>query len=177
MPRIQPMYYDVEVPIYVPRYVEVPVPSHFVTLQEEIPSAVPVGPPYQNLNSAQVLRDAQVCSITSAGSGGDGADNSEEQLPLRMAGSGDLGQNGVSNEEAKLMTASLASSSLVREHSQQMMARGYLRSSSRLADSVEASPRLLSSLNAESSLSAEGLNLGPTHSALGTVDHVIEAAS
>lgn len=175
------MYYDVEVPIYVPRYVEVPVPSHFVTLQEEIPSVVPVGPPYQNLNSAQVLRDAQVCSITSAGCGGDGTDHTvtphaEEQLPLRVSGSSDF-VHSLSSEETKLRAASFASSSPVREQPQQMMSRGYLQSSSRVLDSLEASPRLLSALNADSSLSAEGLNLGTTHPILGTVEHVIEAAS
>lgn len=62
MPRIKPKYYDVHVPIYVPRYVEVPVPSHFLALKNEnsageptsFPSSVELGPPLENLQFAAV---------------------------------------------------------------------------------------------------------------------------
>ncbi|PHJ22286.1 alveolin domain containing intermediate filament imc12 [Cystoisospora suis] len=63
MPRIKPKYYDVHVPIYVPRYVEVPVPSHFLALKKEnaagepttFPSSVELGPPLEHVQFAAVM--------------------------------------------------------------------------------------------------------------------------
>lgn len=59
MPRIQPKYYDVEVPIYVPSYVEVPVPSHFVALKtgEKFPEQLKLGPTVPHLPSCSVVPD------------------------------------------------------------------------------------------------------------------------
>ncbi|PFH38140.1 alveolin domain containing intermediate filament IMC12 [Besnoitia besnoiti] len=107
MPRIQPKYYDVEVPIYVPRYVEVPVPSHFVTLQkEELPAVVPVGPPLQSLHSAPVLENDQVYSLAPSAANECAAATvsagfAEEQFSVHRQGSGssDYGYTEAMNNE------------------------------------------------------------------------------
>ncbi|CBZ56058.1 conserved hypothetical protein [Neospora caninum Liverpool] len=160
MPRIQPKYYDVEVPIYVPRYVEVPVPSHFVTLQkEDIPAVVPVGPPLQGVNSAPILKNEQAYSLAPAADASDeaagpvapGVVDDNFSFHRQGSGSSDLGYSKTAHNET--LTAEVIVQGSAASYQEE--ASGVAVVGNDAAGSLASSPRVFSRVNAAAAASGE----------------------